>query len=103
MTTRTLEQRRVHTRLVRAKERDRVVRNNLKQNYGMSLEDKVTLAARQNFQCAICLEVKPLCVDHDHLTGVIRGLLCSVCNLSLGGFQDNPVYLTRAISYLKGS
>lgn len=58
--------------------------------------------------CAICgrtqstqWDSKRLHVDHDHITGRIRGLLCNLCNTSLGGFQDNPALLMSAISYLK--
>lgn len=41
------------------------------------------LAKRQNFQCAVCpqpLTVRTGCLDHDHYTGLIRGVLCRNCN-----------------------
>jgi hypothetical protein len=47
--------------------------------------------------------VKRLAIDHDHNTGQIRGLLCSACNIALGGFKDNIDSLKRAILYLDGS
>ena len=40
-------------------------------------------------------------VDHCHTTGVIRGLLCSACNTSLGKFKDSVELLQNAIQYLK--
>ncbi len=54
--------------------------------------------------CMICKEPpqsKPLCVDHDHNTGQVRGLLCNRCNTGLGYFKDNPELFERAISYLR--
>lgn len=41
-------------------------------------------------------------LDHDHKTHEFRGWLCHKCNRALGGFNDNPEYLLKAIKYLKG-
>jgi hypothetical protein len=41
----------------------------------------------QGFVCAICKEVKPLEIDHDHKTGKVRGLLCHNCNVCMGYFD----------------
>lgn len=73
--------------------------------YGLSLEDFTSLAAAQNGRCAICLEVptgRGFHVDHCHLTGRIRGLLCRGCNLALGQMKDDPARLMRAADYLRG-
>lgn len=43
-----------------------------------------------------------LCVDHDHKTGKIRGLLCSPCNFILGFAKDEIEILTNAVAYLNG-
>jgi hypothetical protein len=58
----------------------------------------------QNGLCAICKIVPPrgrLCVDHNHVTGKIRGLLCDGCNMAIGNFREDPVRMKRAIEYLR--
>lgn len=46
---------------------------------------------------------KALAVDHDHTTGQVRGLLCQDCNLALGRFKDNPLFLAQAMQHLRGN
>ncbi len=57
----------------------------------------------QGNRCAICKSVfvKAPHVDHDHATGIVRGLLCHNCNWGLGCFRDNTVALNNAIAYLE--
>lgn len=43
---------------------------------------------------------KILSVDHDHVTGKLRGLVCSDCNHGIGAFMDDPNRMLRAIIYL---
>jgi len=78
----------------------------LKLTFGITLEEYDELFARQNGSCAICnmpqSELKRrLAVDHNHITGKIRGLLCFRCNASIGKFGDDPELLEKAISYLR--
>lgn len=47
-----------------------------------------------------CDKYKVLCIDHDHATGYLRGLLCNHCNLALGHFKDNPDVIKAALDYL---
>ena len=77
--------------------------------FGITLEDYQRMFESQNGCCAICGTDKPtghgkkngrLSVDHDHETGFVRGLLCTNCNIALGGFFDNIDYLKKAIDYL---
>ena len=52
--------------------------------------------------CAICKSLgKKLCIDHDHVTGKVRGLLCTQCNSMLGFSKDNISNLQNGIIYLK--
>jgi hypothetical protein len=57
--------------------------------------------AKQYGECIICGNPATT-VDHDHLTGKIRGPLCQNCNLGLGHFKDNPELLELAALYLRG-
>lgn len=75
--------------------------------YGITLGDFERLLAAQGGTCALC-GGPPLGrfgmnyhVDHDHMTGVVRGLLCSRCNGGLGALGDTVESLQRAISYLQ--
>lgn len=69
---------------------------------GFSWELYLEMEQRQNSLCAICkTESKTyLNIDHDHKTGKVRGLLCRFCNMGLGSFKDNPVFLSEASKYL---
>jgi len=80
-------------------------RSFLKFRYGLSIDDYDKLLLAQNKCCAICglSEEKLgsiLFVDHDHVSGKIRGLLCDSCNKGLGMFKDNAEILKKAIEYL---
>lgn len=44
---------------------------------------------------------KSLVLDHDHVTGIFRGWLCSPCNMGIGVFGDTPVALAAALAYLR--
>lgn len=73
----------------------------LKSTFGLSLDDYDCMVTAQDGKCAICGEQNArLCVDHDHETGKIRGLLCRQCNAALGIFYDDPAILQQAIEYL---
>lgn len=72
----------------------------LRKTYSISLEEYNEMLQKQNGLCWICGESSDLVVDHDHESGKVRGLLCNLCNTSLGGFKDNIVSLEKAIAYL---
>lgn len=64
------------------------------------------LQAAQNGECAICHAIptnKALALDHDHVTYLSRGLLCSTCNQWLGIFEfiiKSPEKLSAYLNYL---
>ena len=69
-------------------------------------EEYQELLEEQAYGCAICgaksnRNGSRLCVDHDHKTGAIRGLLCHQCNTSLGQLEDSIDMLNNAIKYLE--
>ena len=72
--------------------------------FSMTPEEFAELSDVQGGVCAICHEEpvaeSRLHVDHDHSSGVVRGLLCRGCNHGLGNFRDSPELLLRAIEYL---
>lgn len=74
----------------------------LKERYGLTPETYQQLLENHNRKCAICLSNQRLCVDHDHKTGAVRGVLCSTCNAGIGSLRDSPTLLSRAIDYLTG-
>lgn len=82
-------------------------RNNIKARYGLTLEEFEEILELQGGVCAICKQPEKdrykrrLCVDHDHETGKVRGLLCHMCNTALGKFSDDPDRLDAAAAYLR--
>lgn len=86
-----------------------VVEAYYKRKYHLTINEYLDIAEAQNFKCAIChkenfpmnnCHTGLLVVDHDHVTGKVRGLLCHNCNRALGLLQDNVDYLKNAITYL---
>ena len=71
---------------------------------GITLEEYEAMLKSQKGVCAICKRIssdgRNLCVDHNHKTGKIRGLLCSWCNKGLGSFRDERKRLAEAVRYL---
>ncbi len=73
----------------------------LQRRYGISATQVDELVTEQGGLCAICRTGKAEHVDHEHLTGRVRGMLCFNCNGGLGQFKDNPDVLKRAVAYLE--
>lgn len=80
----------------------------LKQKFGITIKVYEELLDEQDGRCAICGTMDPggrgrFHVDHDHITGSIRALLCSRCNLLLGKIEKarKSGLLDRMIEYLE--
>ncbi len=73
----------------------------LRKRYKITLEDYNELLLKFNHQCALCFSKENLCIDHDHTTNEIRGILCKTCNMMLGLAKDRLDILQRAQEYLQ--
>jgi Recombination endonuclease VII len=64
--------------------------------------DYDAMVAKQHGRCAICQEIpdRPLQIDHCHMAGDARELLCGRCNTGLGHFYDSEALLVKAAAYL---
>ncbi len=83
---------------------------NYYRKFGIRIKDYDEMYERQSGVCAICGKkedaiyrgvAKNLAIDHDHVTGVVRGLLCAKCNTALGNVNDDIGILVNMIEYLK--
>lgn len=83
------------------KHKDRFRNYHLLTKYGITLEDKIKMESEQNGRCLICGRDKSLIarkvfhVDHCHITGRVRGLLCSICNGNLGWYEKNKLSIEK--------
>lgn len=75
--------------------------------YGITLERYAELRARE--VCDLCGQ-RPrnrrdyaMHIDHDHATGVVRGVLCHYCNVMIGMARESPHILSRAIEWIGGA
>jgi hypothetical protein len=94
--------------------RERVKKNHreymLRSQYGIGEAEFQRLLKLQGSKCALCPVTfstegsrRNLCVDHDHDTGQVRGLLCARCNTSIGQLGDSAEGLRRALAYVEGA
>ena len=81
-------------------------RCHLRSHYGITRQDLEAFLALQHHRCAICgngfRNYRDCLVDHDHVTGKVRGLLCRACNFTIGHTHDNSSILENAAKYLRG-
>jgi hypothetical protein len=84
----------------------------LKRDYGITLADYNAMLRKQANRCAICCraetirlkrtgELRRLAVDHDHVTGAVRGLLCHRCNVLVWALEDNHTSLAAIGTYIE--
>lgn len=90
------------------------MRNQIYQRqFGITLDVYEQMLANQGDVCAACGKpevakgnngkIKRLAVDHDHATGVVRGLLCTKCNTILGFVNDDEAVLESILNYLQSA
>lgn len=80
--------------------------------FGITLIEYENLLKKQLGCCAICKQperrldnsasgkIKSLALDHHHLTGKLRGLICQDCNLAVGLLKDDPKLVKSLLYYL---
>lgn len=85
----------------------RSVIRNCEKRYGVSHEQYTEMLNKQEGRCAICgsdapgMGVGRMVVDHCHVTGNVRALLCMDCNTGIGKMKDSPKLLRKAALYLE--
>jgi len=72
-----------------------------KHTWDMTLEDLDQMKKEQNFKCACCGQEAELVIDHNHETGLIRKLLCNLCNNAIGYIHDDPNTALKIVDYLQ--
>jgi len=75
----------------------------LRKKFNMTLEEYELLLEKQNGVCALCGNPpvgRHLSVDHNHITGKIRGLLCVRCNQMISVFDDFNIGFEKIGNYL---
>lgn len=79
----------------------------LLKTYGVTLEEKLEMLAKQGSMCGICTtpisqeDGQKAALDHCHKTGKVRAILCKKCNSLLGFARDDVQILQNAIKYLQ--
>lgn len=80
--------------------------NRMLRNFGVTREQWEIRFEAQGRRCACCQrdlgDGFRACLDHDHVTKGIRGIVCFDCNTSIGKLGDNVEGLTRALGYVRG-
>jgi hypothetical protein len=70
-----------------------------KDRYGITLDEAMAIKSNG---CEVCgTKTGKLCVDHNHVTGQVRGCLCTNCNSSLGKLGEDYDRIIRLAAYLK--
>lgn len=97
------------TRLWYINNKDKAKDTALQRAYGMCLVEYKERLIQQKYTCLICSKVfsegnfgpdSPV-VDHCHIHGHVRGIICNECNRGIGYFRDNPTALRNAATYLE--
>lgn len=80
-------------------------KSSLRRRFGITEGDYIRIFTRQLGRCAICGQPEPkgqwLSVDHNHVTGQVRGLLCDACNTAMGLLKEDSQRLISMLRYLE--
>ncbi len=79
-------------------------KRNLKEKYGLTVEQYDEMVFEQNGACFVCNTVperRRLNVDHCHKTGKVRKLLCDKCNMAIGLLEDDIDRISKVRKYLE--
>lgn len=76
--------------------------------YGLTKEQYDRMVEASNNTCYLCggppnLSKSRLCIDHCKETGIVRGLLCTTCNLGIGNLKHDTDLLRKSAEYLERS
>ena len=74
----------------------------MRRKFGLDAASYMALVEKSGGRCMICFQLATLAVDHNHLTGTVRGLLCLRCNVYLSKVEEDPEILARIANYLRG-
>lgn len=86
----------------------------VERRYGITPAEYQALCAANDWRCTICetrpheenadknIKAQRLCVDHDHDTGAVRGLLCYGCNIRVSFAGERPAFIRRVLAYTEG-
>lgn len=100
-----------HRKWYKEKYEDTAENARLLKLYGITLDQYNSMLEQQEHKCEICKSPETavsrngytlrLAIDHNHLTGAIRSLLCFRCNRGIGYFEENPKLIKEILKYLK--
>lgn len=90
--------------------RERGRKENLRQNYGITVQQYEEMLVAQGGVCLVCgqpetamngrtKEIQNFHVDHCHTTGRVRGLLCQACNIAYGVMNEDPERIRLLLAY----
>ena len=83
-------------KLYYARHKEEILKKMRADRYGLTIEELDALGNK----CEVCESTERLCVDHDHFTGKVRGLLCNRCNAALGMLGDSEENIINLLNYL---
>ena len=104
-TSKGREKRRIASRKDRKNNPEKHFWYRVKYKYGITKVQWLKLLEKQGGGCKVCGATtsrngRRLHIDHSHITGKVRGLLCDTCNLTLGNYEKHPEWLRGLASYI---